>query len=407
MLVRRPIRLVLASALVLTGCTALLDVKDIFLDPNAAVGGEGGPSEASTNDGPLGDGGVDASCKADFQTDKKHCGRCGHDCFGGTCNAGKCEAIELASITDAPLYEVVVSPQHVFISTRIALTTQVGGIWRVPKNGGAPEAYVTLTYAESLGIVGDTLYLVVDDAPANGTTQFGGFYSCPLVGASPCAPKLIAAATNARGLAVDKGKVFYGDDVAGKGLMVYAPPAAPVVFRDGFGFSGDYFVDGTAAFYTATIFNNPRRAKLIEILPDASTNEAYFYENPNATDGTVEGSATFLLFTAYDYQTTTGGIVRRVPRAGGAAPCDYGGNANQRPYGVYADATRVYWTNQGEGAAEPYTGGSLATCEVAGCCATPDVMWTGDGQPTAVTADADAVYFTTKAKGSLWKIAKP
>ena len=102
-----------------------------------------------------------------------------------------------------------------------------------------------------------------------------------------------------------------------------------------------------------------------------------------------------------------GGVVRRVPRAGGPAPCDFGGNGNKRPYGVFADATRVYWTNQGEGVAEPYTGGSLVSCDVAGCCTTPDVMWTGDGQPTAVIADVDAVYFTTKGKSSLWKIAKP
>jgi hypothetical protein len=401
------LRVALASALVLTGCTALIGVNDIYLDPNAGPGGEGGLPDGSTADGPRGDGGADGGdCKADLQTDKKHCGRCGHDCFGGACKAGKCEGIELASITDAPLYEIAVSAQHVFVSPRILLTTQTGGIWRVPKNGGAPEAYVTIRYAEAMAILGDKLYFGVDDDPSPGAT--GGLYSCPLVGPAPCAPTLIAAATNVRGVTVEKGKVFYGDDVAGKGLMVYAPPAAPTVFRAGFGFSADYFVDGTAVFYTATITNNPRRAKLLEIFPDAGdVNETYFYENPNASDGTVEGSATFLLFTAYDDKTTTGGVVRRIPRAAGPAPCDYGGNTNERPYGVFADATRVYWSNQGAGAVEPFTGGSVVSCELGGCCTTPDVMWTGDGQPTAITADADAVYFATKAKGSVWKIAKP
>jgi hypothetical protein len=200
--------------------------------------------------------------------------------------------------------------------------------------------------------------------------------------------------------------VFYGDDLAGKGLMTYTPPAAPTVFRAGFGFSADYFVDGQKVFYTATITNNPRRAKLIEVLPDGGTDDTYSYQNPNANDGTVKGNASFLFFTAYDAPTTTGGVVRRVPRAGGA-PCDYGGNTNLRPYGIVADATRVYWANQGSGANEPFTGGTLNTCDVAGCCTAPEVLWTGDGQPTAVTADADAVYFTTKVKGSVWKIAKP
>lgn len=405
---RRALRLALASALVLTGCTALLDVKEIFLDPNAtAGGGEGGTYEGSTTDGPAGDGGVDGSCKADFLTDKKHCGRCGHDCFGGACNAGKCEAIELASITDAPLYDVVASAQHVFMATALQLTTQVGGIWRVPKNGGAPEAYVTLRYARAMAVLGDLLYFVVADSPANGATDTGGLYSCPLAGASPCVPKLLSASTNPRAIAIDKGTIFYGDNLAGKGLMAYAPPAAPTVFRTDFGFSGNYFVDGTAAFYTTVIFNNPQRAKVFQILPDGSVDETYFYENPKASDGVLRGTPTTLFFTGYNYLGTAGGIVRRIPRAGGPPPCDYGGATNKRPYGLAIDATHIYWTNMGEGAAEPYTGGSLVRCELAGCCATPDVMWTGEGQPTAVTADADAVYFTTKAKGSLWKIAKP
>jgi hypothetical protein len=189
-------------------------------------------------------------------------------------------------------------------------------------------------------------------------------------------------------------------------LMSYTPGTPPTIFRLGYGFSGSYFVDGQSVFYTATIFTNPQRAKLIEVLPDASTNETFYYENATANDGNVQGNAASLFFTAFDYQATTGGIVRRIPRTGGG-PCDYGGNANLRPYGIFADKDRIYWTNQGEGATEPYTGGTLVSCELAGCCTTPDVMWTGDGQPTAVTADTDAIYFTTKAKGSLWKIAKP
>ncbi len=404
MIARRPVRLVLAAALVLSGCTALLDVKEIFLDPSIAPGGEGGVNEASTTDAPAGqDGG---SCDADLKTDKKNCGRCGHDCLGGTCDAGTCQAVELGTIASAPLYDVAVSSQHVFVGTRIALAAEVGGIWRVLKGGGAPEAYVTMRDAQGLAVLGETLYFVVHDAPANGTTQQGGLYSCPVAGASPCAPTLIAAATNPRALTVDKGKVFYGDSIAGRGLMVYAPPAAPVSFREGFGFAGSYFVDGTTAFYPVTIEKPPRRAKVFELVADAAV-ETYFYENPKADVGLLKGTATFLLFAAFDAEGTEGGVVRRIPRAGGPAPCDYGAGTNKRPYGVYADATHVYWTNQGEGATQPYGRGSLVRCELAGCCATPDVMWTGNGQPTAVTADADAVYFTTKARGSVWRIAKP
>jgi hypothetical protein len=411
-MVLRPVRVLLASALVLTGCSALIGVNDIFLDPNAVPGNEGG-FEGSTGDGPItGDGGGDGGdCKADLQTDKKNCGRCGHDCLGGVCNAGTCEAFELASITDAPLYDVVTAKDYVFTTTRISLATQTGGLWRIPKAGGAAELYVAQRYAEAVAVLDDTVYFVVDEAPAVDPAPFGGgLYKCPVLGPSPCTPTRIAVATTPGGLTIDKPRVLYGDSVGGNGgLMAYTPPGPPTVFRPGYGFSTHYFADGPAAFYTATITNNtPYRAKVLELLPDASVDETYVYVNTYASNGSLFGNASFLLFAAYDYKVTSGGVVRRIPRAGsGGVPCDYGGTGNKRPYGVFADATRVYWTNQGDGPDSPYTGGSLATCDVAGCCTTPTTLWTGDGEPTGVTADADAIYFVTSAKGSVWKVAKP
>ena len=409
LMVRRPLRYVLAAAFALTGCSALLDVKDIYFDPSCErrPTSTAAPTAIPTTDGGESDGGTDsATCVADTMTDVKNCGRCGHSCLGGACTAGVCQAVELGSITDAPMRNVVVSDQHVFASTSINLTTQVGGIWRLSKTGGAPELYSSIRYSEAMAVFGDKLYFVVDDNPANGTDQFGGFYSCPLTGPAPCTPTLITATTNSRSITVDKNRVLYGDDLAGKGLMAYTPPGPPTVFRDGFGFSGNSVVDGDIAFYTATIFASPQRAKVFEIFADGGVLERYAYENPNADDGQLIGDTNSLYFTAYDFSGTTGGVVRRIPRSGGA-PCDFGGSGNKRPYGIYVDGTRIYWSNQGDGPDEPYTNGSIASCEQAGCCATPQVMWTGNGQPSGVAGDADAIYFVTKGKGSIWRIAKP
>jgi hypothetical protein len=336
-------------------------------------------------------------------TDPMHCGRCGHSCLGGTCTAGVCQAFELGSVTDAPLAYVATSDQHVFASTRITLTSQVGGVWRIAKAGGKPELYSPLRYSRGIAVVGDKLYFVVDDYAAD----TGGLYSCPVLGAAPCAPTKIAPAESPSPIAVDNGHVLYGDDRPGKGLMLYAPPAAPTSFRDGYGFSTSFFVDGQASYYGTTLYAPlPTRAKVFEILADGGVDEKYAYDNVHAASGRIIGNTNELYFTAYDYDTTTGGVVRRIPRTGGA-PCDVGGSGNKRPYGVYADGNRVYWTNLGDGASEPFTGGSLASCEQAGCCTTPKVMWTGDGQPEGITGDADAIYFTTYVKGSIWKIAKP
>ena len=259
-----------------------------------------------------------------------------------------------------------------------------------------------------MGVLADKLYFVVADYVAGGAPgQTGGLYSCPLTGPAPCAPTLVAAAESPAALVIDKGRVLYGDDRAGKGLMAYTPPSAPVVFRDGFGFSTSIFADGQASYYVATFSAPlPPRAKVFEIFPDAGFVEKYAYDNANAEAGRLFGNTSELFFTAYDYSSTTGGVVRRIPRTGGA-PCDVGGNTSKRPYGIYADGTRVYWTNLGDGASMPFKNGSLASCEQAGCCTTPTVMWTGNGQPEGVTGDAEAIYFVTSTDGSVWKIAKP
>jgi len=411
---RTSLRIVLVTTLALTGCSALLDVKDLYFDPNAGVtGGPDGSTDGPTTNetGTANDGGTESStCFADLLTDSKNCGRCGHDCVGGACNAGKCEAVELGTIADAPLQDMVVTDQFVFVSTYVTLSTQNGGVYRSAKTPGTPELYAKLTDVAAMAVLGDLLYFVVDDNPADGTPgQFGGLYSCPIAGAAPCTPSLIAAATNSQAITVDQNKVFYGDNGPGRGIMMYTPiTVPPVVVRNGFGIASNLFVDGTSVFYTVTVqpSSPPQRAEVFEAFTDGGVDEKYVYASDNANDGRLVGFPTTMFFTAFDYQTTTTGIVRRIPRNGGA-PCDYGGKDNKRPYGIHVDGTRIYWTNLGDGADRPFLNGSVVSCDQATCCTTPDVLWAGNGQPTAIGGDATAVYFGNNANGALWKIAKP
>ena len=404
----------IAAAVALTGCGALLDVKDIYFDPNAgtANGPDGGTLDGpATGEGAAPDSGTDSpsTCFAALMTDAKNCGRCGHDCFQGACTAGTCQAAELGAIPNAPLFHIAISDQYVFASTRITLTTQTGGLWRTPKAGGSPELYADLRYAEEMTVVGDTLYFVVDDSPqSGGMGQTGGLYSCPVTGKAPCAPKLIASATDPSAITVDQGKIYYNDNDTGRGLMVYAPPATPTVFRPDFGFGGNYVVDGNEAFYSVTIqpSSPPNIAKVFQILDDGGVDEKYQYSSDTAFDVHLIGRPGALLFTAYDFSGTTSGVVRRIVRDGGA-PCSYGASGNKRPYGIHADGKRVYWVNQGDGMDEPYMNGSVASCDETTCCAVPDVHWTGNGQPVVIDGDADALYFVTYQTGVVWKLAKP
>src|SRR5204863_7458423 len=109
-------------------------------------------------------------CKADLQTSKQHCGRCNHDCGGGDCMGGKCQAVQLGTVSGAPLRYILVSATHVFVSPLINFTTETGGLWRVAKTGGTPDQYVNIRYAEDMVAFGDKLYFVSEDDPSPGAT---------------------------------------------------------------------------------------------------------------------------------------------------------------------------------------------------------------------------------------------
>jgi hypothetical protein len=194
--------------------------------------------------------------------------------------------------------------------------------------------------------------------------------------------------------------------------MSFTPPGPPVIVipndgTAGFGGSNNLYVDGNAVFLTTTVAGPPlNNARVFQALPDGGIQDVYTYASANAVDGELLGSPDELLFSAFDYTGTTGGVVRRLPRSGAAA-CDLGATTNLRPLGLYTDATRVYWVNQGAGATAPFMGGSVVTCARAGCCTTPDVLWTGTG-PKAITGDDAALYFvTSNGTASVRKIAKP
>ncbi len=390
------------------GCTALIGVRDIYLDENAATVDGGSSSSSSSSGGSATDGGADGpvTCNVDLQTSKDHCGRCGHSCGGGECVAGKCQAIQIGAVAGAPLLYVAAGADHVFVAPLIGYTTETGGLWRIPKNGGTAELYADIRYAEAMRVVGDKLFFVVDDDPGDGgADQTGGLWSCPLVGAAPCQPTRHVGGKNSDAITVDGTRVFFNDETIGTRTFDTATGNVITVNDK---IPRFMYADGTSFFYNFTYSQTqPYTARTLEAFPDGGTEVRHEYTKTNAAAGTLVGTKDALYVAAFEFKATTGGVVHRHPRAPGVLPCDYGGSSNTRPYGIAVDGQRIYWTNIGEGAEEPFTKGSVATCELAGCCTTPETLWTGDGMPRGIAADDAFLYWVTKGSGAVWKIAKP
>jgi hypothetical protein len=317
--------------------------------------------------------------------------------------------VQLAS-PGGPLRQILLAGSYIFVSTVTPSLGDVSGLFRVPKGGGVSEPYTPYRHAEAMGVLGDTLYFVVNELNPNASGDMGGLYSCPLAGPAPCSPTLVAAANLPNALTADQGRVFYNEK-NGTSLMAYAPPGPPTAFRtnltDAIGVANNLYVDGDDAFFTASVLGPPfpQTGRVFELPTAGGQLDTYSYASPTANAGRLFGTKDTLFFAAFDFTGTTGGVVRRIPRATGS-PCDLGGTLDARPFGVYADATNVYWSNQGTGAKLPYSNGSLVFCANAGCCTAPKPLWKGTPQPTDITGDADAIYFVTYG-GTILKIAKP
>jgi hypothetical protein len=93
-----------------------------------AAGGSGVAGSAGASGGGAGAGGGPAISCLDTTTASENCGRCGHDCLGGTCSGGQCQAVLLGQFTGNP-NNLSVAPQHVYV------TTDLGYVARVNKDG--------------------------------------------------------------------------------------------------------------------------------------------------------------------------------------------------------------------------------------------------------------------------------
>jgi hypothetical protein len=91
-------------------------LEDAGAVPDSAV-----PQEASSVEPPpvtdaatAGDSGP--ACSADLSTDPKNCGRCGHDCFGGACSGGRCEARVIGTDLGS-VYGLAVSREAIYATS--------------------------------------------------------------------------------------------------------------------------------------------------------------------------------------------------------------------------------------------------------------------------------------------------
>lgn len=408
---RTALRAMMVAGIGLVGCNALIDVKDVFFDPNAAVpGSDGGADGAGGEGGTSAEAGVDSGpCMAELQTDPKHCGRCNHDCVGGTCTAGKCEPVLLAAGLGGPS-AIALGKDHVYVTAYSA-----DAVLAVAKDGtGANVLVSSEERAHGVAVVGTTLYWANGDYPFDGTSYKGGIWQCSLPACAPATRRLIAAG-NWPNYPIPRGNNLYFNE-SNNSAVVRAPiDGGPTTLIAGTTQPYALAVDDVHAYYTSS------QPKLYRAKLDGTSVVDGGVEEEVGPSAVGQGGVGFVavddqrVYWAF-FEEAGKGHVQSVSKASPAAgSVTYGTDAdNVFPMGVVLDDKNVYWSTCGSGTPATPTGdGKVFACPKAGCGAVPPVVLaTGNVCAGQMAIDDVAIYWAeygsiSQASGRVRKVAKP
>jgi hypothetical protein len=381
---RRAVLLVgfgLASA-----CAAVASLEDHVTAPD----GDGGSADGNSADGPL-DG--DAGCGS-TETSSINCGRCGHDCGGSACVAGRCQVEELATGQDQPRGLALGNGSLYWLlgdgNVRACKTTACGSTTRVVADAGYTPTTSGFTHIAADGehVYWNDFYKV-NPATLWWAPLDGGTVEPFAQGGSDGGPGTTTAA-----MAVDDAGVYWvGDYGVFRCPKTGGPcpnpidvgPTGPftrtIAESEGYIFWVAWGPDSTSP--TGTLF----RARKDAVSPPNNA-IAYGLFNPRgvaAKDG-----------IPYYTVIEDGGQTGKIMTFDGVAVRQILGEQSE-PTFIAVDADDVYWVSAGTG--------EIRRCPRSGCTQA-EVVATKQANPQGLVLDAQFVYWSVGGTGKIVRVAK-
>lgn len=317
----------------------------------------------------------------DVQTDAAHCGACGHDCLGGNCILGTCEAVELAS-GKGRLMMVQVDADYIYY----------GGdgvdVGRIGKDGSNDTILVP---------AGADIQLrewCYDSTITSTAVVWGNDWVQPGVRGCmtpDCAGgvQTFAGDTNMYALAYDRDNdVLYWHQGADIVRMTW-PGGSPTEFTAGQGGPRELAAADGFIYWATSLAANDFHLRKRDV--DSGPMVDLVIDRP--TMGAIAVGPS-MVYWAEDAQIYSAPLPNGI---GGGAPTAFGSSGGS-VYRMAIDDTHLYWTsNSGDV-------GSVQRCPLDGCAGAPEIL-AQVTDPWGITLDDVAAYFVTEA-GSLYKIAK-
>jgi len=362
---------------------------------DAATGQQDSPSSNQDGNAPPNDsgsttpdGGTDADVciGVDVDASADHCGRCGHSCLGGQCQAGVCQPTTVAT-AQGRVGGLVVDATHIYWTS---LTNNQ--VVRAPKAGGGTAQVLAsapaVGAARSLAVSGAHVYWGNDDFTNTVVNR------CPLAGCGAgVQPEKIADAQRPVGIAVDATHVYWCDRNSNE------------IKRRAF--------TGGAVELVATANGGPQ-ALTVENgrawwVDDFSGQVGSHYQDGGSFDVGIGGQSGRVIkvdatraYWGVQIDPGQRGKILSAPRNGGGQTQEVG-IAGGEPLGMSLDGTTLYWTAQSpDGGA---AGGGVYSCPAAGCNGAAKIVVGRQERPHGLAVDDKAIYWGTD--GTVMKLAKP
>ncbi len=337
---------------------------------------------------PLADCDGNGSCETSTSTEPKHCGACGHDCGGGTCQNGRCQPQTIAPNVDAPIGLAVNSSGVFWIRASAAEKCSKSGCI------GAPTVLATSsTQKDVLGrrqiFANETMVYWLGDSPSTGTDIY--IYACD-VGGCGMVPTQIGDYTGVGQLVGNSTSLFWYDSTGGLKRVPLAggtPEYLSSVYRaESFGFAvdentlvfsnTDFSAAGAGGVWIGKIENKPPTK-----LMDKGRHVAI------AAGTTVVASV--------DINPTQSTVVSCPVSGCGGAGIQLFTTPEGTIQDIVADGTAVYWAVKASaGAAD----GKIRGCKLPACPGGPETFAEGQANPLALALDGEFVYWANAGTGA-------
>jgi hypothetical protein len=371
------------ALVVLVSCKAVLGLGD----PVYEAVDSGQPNTLTdANDDAFFDAGVDPStCDANTVIDPLNCGRCGHDCLGSDCQAGRCVPKLVGSVDDQEGASIFVVRDRVFYAS----DTQ--GIIRGDANGIAPDAgtrFATLTAPPD--------HLLVDGTYVVWSSTTTGVEACPIGG---CTGSPLAVS----GTSLNAGAVTPLPGIDTGFAYIWVDLGADVVAARGFD-GGLANVSGTPSSKCENLTTSGATAFF------ANNGTVYaFSGDGGSVQSAVGGNACFIAsandrFVFADTVNVWSTVVRSNSTLS-PIPLLLSQQSDAPSY-LKTDGNFVYWRSAHAGGTQ-----SIYRCSVTGCSSNPEEVVSGVTAGRSLEIDDAWIYYnavtnSTEAKTEIWRVAK-